>query len=117
MIILLEMLHDLPDPSHVLSELKSVLKPNGYIVAFEPNISSDVSANIGSKAAQSHLPYSVFFCLPNSMSQSPAVGHGAGWGVEDRRKFIVNDGFSIVNVDSHLLDNEYDRIVFKMSTA
>lgn len=116
-IILMEMLHDLPDPSHVLSELKSVLKPNGYIVAFEPNISSDVSANIGSEAAQSHLPYSVFFCLPNSMSQSPAVGHGAGWGVEDRRQFIVNDGFSIVNVDSHLLDNEYDRIVFKMSTT
>lgn len=116
-IILMEVLHDLPDPSHVLSELKSVLKPNGYIVAFEPNISSDVSANIGSEAAQSHLPYSVFFCLPNSMSQSPAVGHGAGWGVEDRRQFIVNDGFSIVNVDSHLLDNEYDRIVFKISTT
>lgn len=116
-IILMEVLHDLPNPSHVLSELKSVLKPNGYIVAFEPNISSDVSANIGNEAAQSHLPYSVFFCLPNSMSQSPAVGHGAGWGVEDRRQFIVKDGFSIVNVDSHSVENKYDRIVFKMCTT
>lgn len=115
-IILMEVLHDLPNPSQVLSELKSVLKPQGYIVAFEPNISSDVSANIGNEDAQTHLPYSVFFCLPNSMSESPAVGHGAGWGVEDRRQFIVRDGFSIVNVDNRLVESKYDRIVFKMST-
>ena len=113
-IILMEVLHDLPNPGQVLTELKSLLNPHGYIVTFDPNISSDVSANIGKEAAQTHLPYSVFFCLPNSMSTSPAVGHGAGWGVEERRRFIEDNGFTIIIVDSQFMDKQFDRIVFKM---
>ena len=110
----MEVLHDLPNPCQVLTDLKSLLKPNGYIVTFDPNISSDVSANIGNEAAQTHLPYSVFFCLPNSMSTGPAVGHGAGWGVEERRRFIEDNGFTIITVDSQCMDKQFDRIVFKM---
>nr|XP_022295472.1 uncharacterized protein LOC111105458 [Crassostrea virginica] len=113
-IILMEVLHDLPNPGQVLTQLKSLLKLHGYIVTFDPNISSDVSANIGNEAAQTHLPYSVFFCLPNSMSTSPAVGHGAGWGVEERRRFIEDNGFTIITVDSQFMDKQFDRIIFKM---
>lgn len=110
----MEMLYDLFDFSYVLFELKLVLKFNGYIVVFEFNILFDVFVNIGSEVVQFYLLYSVFFCLFNSMFQSLVVGYGVGWGVEDCRQFIVNDGFFIVNVDSYLFDNEYDRIVFKM---
>ncbi|XP_048767673.2 S-adenosylmethionine-dependent methyltransferase Rv2258c-like [Ostrea edulis] len=114
-IILMEVLHDLPDPGQILSELRTVLKPDGCIVTFDPNISSDISTNIGSKAAKIHLPFSVFFCLPNSMSKSPAVGHGAGWGVEDRRNFITEHGFTILNIDNNSVDPQYSRLVFKKS--
>ncbi|XP_062618053.1 S-adenosylmethionine-dependent methyltransferase Rv2258c-like [Saccostrea cucullata] len=116
-IILHEVLHDLPDPERVLSELKTILKPNGYIVTFDPDVSSDVSKNVDNEAAKTHLPYSVFFCLPNSMSESPAIGHGAGWGVEDRRKFIEQCGFTIVNVDETHVDSMVSRIVFKEKTS
>ncbi|XP_061169438.1 S-adenosylmethionine-dependent methyltransferase Rv2258c-like [Saccostrea echinata] len=112
-VILHDVLHDLPDPEKVLYELRTILRPNGYIVTFDPDISSDVSKNVGNEAAQSHLPYSVFFCLPNSMSESPAIGHGAGWGVEDRKKFIREKGFTIVNVDETNVESNYSRIVFK----
>jgi 2-polyprenyl-3-methyl-5-hydroxy-6-metoxy-1,4-benzoquinol methylase len=112
-IILMEVLHDLPDPEEVLSELRTVLKPDGCVVTFDPNISSDVPTNVGSEAAKFHLPFSVFFCLPNSMSKRPAAGHGAGWGVDDRRKFITDNGFTILSMDDHSVDPQYSRLVFK----
>lgn len=116
-IILKDVLHDLPDPVTVLSQVRRMLKPQGIVIAFDPNISSNISFNLGKKAAQNHLPYSVFFCLPNSLSERPAVGHGGSWGYEDREQFLVDNGFTIVKtpVDEIKSTNSHDhRIIFKV---
>ncbi|XP_062618049.1 uncharacterized protein LOC134279641 isoform X1 [Saccostrea cucullata] len=113
-IILMDVLHDLPDPVTVLTQVKSMLKPNGYIVTFDPNISSDISKTIGQKMALNHLPYSMFFCLPNSLSENPAAGHGISWGIEDREQFFIDNGFTIVNTDEHTKsDEDYYRIILQ----
>lgn len=44
-IILMDVLHDLPDPVSVLSQVRSMLKPGGLVVAFDPNVSSNISFN------------------------------------------------------------------------
>lgn len=114
-VILMEVLHDLPNPVEVLSQVDSILKPSGYIVAFDPNVSSNMSENIGQKAPQNHLPYSVFFCLPNSLSKKPAVGHGASWGIEDRKQFLTDNGYSFVHIEDkdRSVDTHHYRIVFR----
>lgn len=117
-IILMDVLHDLPDPVSVLSQVRSMLKPGGLVVAFDPNVSSNISFNLGKKAAQNHLPYSVFFCLPNSLSEQPAVGHGGSWGYEDREQFLVDNGFTIVKTPGDEIqstDSHHHRIIFKVS--
>lgn len=117
-IIMMEVLHDLPNPVTVLAQVKRMLKADGYIIAFDPYVSSDMSKNVGMKAAQNDLPYSMFFCLPNSLSQQPAAGHGGSWGYEDRERFITDHGFTIVKHPDD--DNQQDpsrthhhRIIFK----
>lgn len=116
-VILMEVLHDLPDPVTVLSQVRRMLKPGGIVFAFDPNISSNISLNVGKKAAQSHLPFSVFFCLPNSLSEQPAVGHGGSWGYEDREKFLVDNGFTIVRTSNdESTDSHHHRIIFKVRT-
>lgn len=116
-IILMDVLHDLPDPVTILSQVRRMLKPGGIVVAFDPNVSSNISFNVGKKAAQSHLPYSVFFCLPNSLSEQPAVGHGGSWGYEDREQFLVDNGFTIVKMpddEFQSTDSHHHRIIFKV---
>nr|XP_022294501.1 uncharacterized protein LOC111104708 [Crassostrea virginica] len=117
-IIMMEVLHDLPNPVTVLAQVKRMLKADGYIIAFDPYVSADMSKNVGMKAAQNDLPYSMFFCLPNSLSQQPAAGHGGSWGYEDRERFITDHGFTIVKHPDD--DNQQDpsrthhhRIIFK----
>ncbi|XP_061169440.1 uncharacterized protein LOC133178749 isoform X1 [Saccostrea echinata] len=113
-IILMDVLHDLPDPVTVLTQVKRLLKPNGYIITFDPNISSDISKNIGQKMAMNQLPYSMFFCLPNSLSEKPAAGHGTSWGIEDRKQFFTDNGFTILNIDKNAqLVEEHFRIILQ----
>ncbi|CAC5375884.1 unnamed protein product [Mytilus coruscus] len=71
-------LHDLPDPNTIMANFRTILKPGGFFIAFDPPVYSGHMKNVGYNDAIECMPYSVFTCLPNSMSEKPAIGHGIG---------------------------------------
>ena len=97
-IIMSDVLHDLYNPMSVLNEVKSVLRPDGYLVTFDPPFYSDHSLNAGDFSAASRYLVSMFVCLPHSLSGPPAVGFGMGWGYENKIKFLKEQGFERVKI-------------------
>lgn len=114
-IIMSDVLHDLPDPNTIMANFRTVLKPGGYVIAFDPPIYTDHKKNIGYNDAIDFMPYSVFTCLPNSMSEKPAIGHGIGWGYEDKLKYIESQGFQVLAIDGEDVKFPKWRIVFQQS--
>ncbi|CAC5375883.1 unnamed protein product [Mytilus coruscus] len=114
-IIMSDVLHDLPDPNTIMANFRIILKPGGYVITFDPPVYSDHKKNVGYKDAIEFMPYSLFTCLPNSMSQKPAIGHGIGWGFEDKLKYIESQGFQVLALDGEDVKFPKWRIVFKKS--
>ena len=91
-----DVLHDLPNPDPCLAEIKRVLKDDGVASAIDPAFHSDQSMNVGDPKAPMLYVFSTFCCLPCSMSAEPAVGHGVGWGMENKVAFLKSSEFEIL---------------------
>lgn len=98
-IIIVDVLHDLPNPDQCLAEVKRVLKDDGIVSAIDPAFHSDQKMNVGNPNASMHYVFSTFICLPCSMSAEPAVGHGVGWGIENRVAFLKAREFKILGAE------------------
>ncbi|KAK3093324.1 hypothetical protein FSP39_014103 [Pinctada imbricata] len=98
-IIMNDVMHDLPDPVSILKQLKNILKPEGYLVTFDPDLHSNHRDNAGDIKVASRYLTSLFVCLPRSLSREPAAGLGMGWGYEKKIQFLEDQGFSVVNID------------------
>lgn len=96
-----DVLHDLPDPNPCINLVKNVLKEDGVFTAFDTPVHSDPRKNIGDYEAAMMYFISSMVCLPCSMSQEPAVGHGVGWGTENRATWIKAKGFKILNEETN----------------
>lgn len=95
-IVLVDVLHDLPNPEQCIKEIKRVLKKDGIVSAIDPAFHSDHKMNVGNPRAPMLYTFSTFVCLPCSMSAEPAVGHGVGWGMENKIAFLKANGFEIL---------------------
>ncbi|KAK3083465.1 hypothetical protein FSP39_023424, partial [Pinctada imbricata] len=96
LVILVDVLHDLSDPEHVLTEIKRFLKPDGLLITIDPAIHSDPSLNVGDNYTIQCYMFSLMNCLPSSMANSPHAGLGPGWGYEAKVNFLEKMGFQII---------------------
>lgn len=87
-IILFDVLHDLPNPTASISEVKRALKDDGVIMCIDPKVSSHHRKNIGDPNASFCLAFSIYCCLPNSLHKGEAAGLGVGWGMENEEEFL-----------------------------
>ena len=87
-IVIFDGLHDFPNPDQCLAEVKRFLKDDGIVSAIHPAFHSDQKMNVGDPKAPMLYVFSTFVCLPCRMSAEPAVGHGVGWGTENRVAFL-----------------------------
>lgn len=96
-IILWDVLHDLSYPVQALNEIKRVLKDDGIVSIVDPRVHSNHSENAGNKRAANLYTFSLFACLPCSLSSTNGAGHGMGWGAEEEEKFILSNGMQILD--------------------
>ena len=94
-VTMLTVLHDLPNPDPSIKGVLQVIKDDGVFTALDPATHSDPKLNIGSKTAAASLAISCYVCLPCSLSAPPAVGNGIGWGLENRAKYLSDNGFDV----------------------
>lgn len=99
-IMMVDVLHDLPNPESTMADIKRVLKQGGVISAIDPAVNSEHKMNVGNPQAAVLYVFSTLACLPSSMSREPAVGNGIGWGVQNKIKFLKSVGLRILNEDS-----------------
>lgn len=102
-IIMVDVMHDLPNPGSIMADMKRVLKQDGVISAIDPEVHSEHKKNVGNLQYAVLYVFSTLVCLPNSLSQKPGVGNGIGWGVENKVKFLKSLDLDILNEDSDSL--------------
>ncbi|KAK3093284.1 hypothetical protein FSP39_013646 [Pinctada imbricata] len=114
-VLLMDVLHDMADSDACMQSIRKILKPGGYIVAFDPPLHSNPRLNKGDLTYGGFYFISLFICLPNSLSRDAAIGHGMGWGYEDRKKYIEDWGFKICKLsEEEDVDEIKMRIVGQM---
>ncbi|CAC5359441.1 unnamed protein product [Mytilus coruscus] len=94
-ITMLRVFHDLPNPGPCLKEAMRALKDDGVLTFHDPLCHSDPKLNVGSKIHASTLILSCYVCIPCSLSAPPAVGNGIGWGLENRAKYLRDNGLLV----------------------
>jgi ubiquinone/menaquinone biosynthesis C-methylase UbiE len=110
-IVIVDVLHDLPNPDQCLAEVKRVLKDDGIVSAIDPAFHSDQKMNVGDPNAPMLYVFSTFICLPCSMSAEPAVGHGVGWGMENRVAFLKAREFKILGAEAFDRNGKLGRLL------
>lgn len=112
-VILNDVLHDAYAVDGILTEVRRVLKSDGFGAAYDPPVSSYSAKLTDTDIAQLYLPLSLFSCLPMSLSGPYGEGYGVGWGYEKRREKIEKHGFRLVKVGDMDIDVVQERIVFQ----
>lgn len=64
----LDSIHDMRDPSALLSQLYAALSPQGLWLSFEPKCTDDVEETVKLKNAKLLLNCSLHVCLPSALS-------------------------------------------------
>jgi 2-polyprenyl-3-methyl-5-hydroxy-6-metoxy-1,4-benzoquinol methylase len=97
-VLLLDVLHDLPDPAGALGVIRSALAPGGLLVVAEADASGDFEVDRHSPLAQQYAS-SYGRCVPGSQrAGGPAVG--AMWGRPAASHMIERAGFAVVGEHS-----------------
>ncbi|XP_061167468.1 uncharacterized protein LOC133176360 [Saccostrea echinata] len=112
-VVINDVLHDAPGVDDLLAEVKRVLRSDGYAAAFDPPISSYHKNQANDKKSQLFLPFSLFSCLPMSLSGPTGEGHGVGWGYERRKETIEQHEFHVIKVGDSDINTIQERIVFQ----
>ncbi|XP_061186147.1 uncharacterized protein LOC133194164 [Saccostrea echinata] len=111
-VLINDVLHDAYDVDGILKETKRVLKPDGYGMAYDPPVSSYPQKQVNEPKAQFFLPFSLFICLPVSLSGPFGEGRGVGWGYERKKQEIEEHGFRVIKVGEKDTDTVQEGIVF-----
>ena len=97
-----EALHDMPDPVAVLTAVRRSLRPDGVLVVMDEAV-ADVFAPSGDGAPGDDIErimygYSLFICLPDSMSTPGSVATGTVMRQPTLERYARGAGFSRVEV-------------------
>lgn len=106
LILILESLHDMSQPTKALSALRSALTPHGSLVVVDERVSETFTAP-GDDVERMMYGWSISHCLPVAMSDSPSEAIGTAIRPETVRNCAANAGFT--NIEFLPIDNELFR--------
>ncbi|MET0812118.1 MAG: methyltransferase domain-containing protein, partial [Microbacterium sp.] len=92
-----EALHDMPDPVTVLAALHRVVKPDGVVVIMDEAV-ADAFAPNGDDIERVMYGYSLFICLPDSMSTPGSVATGTVMRPSTLERYARSSGFAGIEV-------------------
>ncbi|MBT8217501.1 MAG: class I SAM-dependent methyltransferase [Acidimicrobiia bacterium] len=92
-----ECIHDLPDPVAVLSTMRRLAKPEGYVVVMDERV-SERFAGRGDDIDRIMYGFSLFICLPDGMSHPGSAGTGTVMRPETLRSYARQAGFEDVEI-------------------
>lgn len=78
-VLLINVLHDLPDPAGAVARVRGSLRPGGYVVAVESSATGDLPADSGRPRAVLGYLSSLVHCVQVSLAAG-GTGPGACWG-------------------------------------
>ncbi|XP_021368152.1 uncharacterized protein LOC110459947 isoform X2 [Mizuhopecten yessoensis] len=96
-VLLFDVLHDLPYPDKTMTDILKVLKDDGIIVILDPDVSSDPMNNVGNMHAANALTFSSFYCVPSSCCHHHSSALGVSWGREQKERFLNEMGLTVKN--------------------
>ena len=92
-----DVLHDIPHASKALKEITRVLKPGKHFVLIDEDLHSEQKDNISNPFAPLMYTWSLFHCMPVSLSVEGGEGLGTCWGKEKGLEMLKSSGFVEVN--------------------
>lgn len=92
-----ECVHDMPRPVDVLAAVRRALKPGGVMVVMDEAV-ADSFAPYGDELERIMYGFSLFICLPDSMSSPPSVGTGTVMRPSTLRDYALDAGFEAMDV-------------------
>ncbi len=92
-----ECVHDMPRPVDVLAAARRALKPGGVMVIMDEAV-ADAFAPDGDELERIMYGFSLFVCLPDSMSSQPSVGTGTVMRPSTLRAYALDAGFEAMEV-------------------
>ncbi|XP_013405195.1 uncharacterized protein LOC106170032 isoform X1 [Lingula anatina] len=93
-VFLTDVIHDVPDPTKVLQEIKRVLKPAGTASIQDFPLRRRVADNLKSPSANTGYLVGMFYCIPACMNYG-GPGYGPAWGVENWVEVMKDAGFNV----------------------
>ncbi|XP_033751692.1 uncharacterized protein LOC117335655 [Pecten maximus] len=96
-ILLFDVLHDLPYPEETMTQVKNVLKDDGILIIIDPGVSSNPLNNLNNPRAAYALTVSTFYCVPSSCNHLHSHALGVSWGNENKEMFLTKQGLIIKN--------------------
>ncbi|MFT4212555.1 MAG: class I SAM-dependent methyltransferase [Microbacterium sp.] len=92
-----EALHDMPDPVGVLAGIRRAMRPDGVVVVMDEAV-AEAFAPDGDEIERTMYAYSLFICLPDSMSTPGSVATGTVMRPATLERYAREAGFGGVDV-------------------
>lgn len=92
-----ECVHDMPRPIDVLAAVRRALKPGGVMVVMDEAVADEFAPD-GDELERIMYGFSLFVCLPDSMSSPPSVGTGTVMRPATLRGYALDAGFEAMDV-------------------
>lgn len=92
-----EFVHDLPSPVDVLATMRSIAKPDGIVVVMDEKVGDRFTGD-GDDVERVMYGFSLFVCLPDSMSHQPSVATGTVMRADTMRQYALEAGFSGIEI-------------------
>lgn len=95
--IVLEAVHDMPDPVSVLDAMRRITRPDGVVLVVD-EATADAFEVSGDPMERFFYGFSVTTCLPDGLSTDPSVGTGTVMRRSTLEGYARDAGFSSVEV-------------------
>ena len=92
-----ECIHDMPEPVGVLEAMRLAVRDDGPVIVMDEAVAESFTAP-GDDLERIMYAYSLFVCLPDSLSHSPSVGTGTVMRPETLRGYARAAGFADIEV-------------------
>lgn len=92
-----ECIHDMPRPVEVLSAVRAAVRIDGAVVVMDEAVADEL-ATPANEVDRMMYGYSLFVCLPDSMSSPPSVATGTVMRPATLRRYAQQAGFADVEV-------------------
>lgn len=93
-----ECIHDLPDPVAVLNTMRALVRPGGTVLVMDENVPEEFTGASGDPVEQLMYGFSLFVCLPDSMSTPGSRATGTAMRAPVLRGYAQEAGFADIEV-------------------